>query len=325
MTKLFFAATLTLISSLAFAQIPASLSTPPAQAPGSSAGEASLATRAGSEVNVSFSSYNYEEPGATSISIHGAKIGGQDTTTLWLSKTRHWFALADVRGSFGSVTYDGWCSPWLITPDPTSPNGYGLDVGDYSPCSEAGDKDWYLEARPLVGKDFIGQAFAFSPFSGLGVRYLSNGTTGIGGYRTDSYLYLPFGFTARTRVASQRLLSFNGEYDAMIHGWQTTRDSELGGGDVPPTPTAPGFTIDGFTDISFDQHGGWALRVSGKYQATARVSVEPYYIRWNVNASPVNYETATFTVHNITADRLLGVYEPLNHTNEFGVKLGFRF
>jgi len=325
MIKVFFAAILTLISSLAFAQTPPSRSTSSTQAPRPSAGEASLATREGSEVNVSFSSYNYEEPGATSISIHGPKIGGQDTTTLWVSKTRHWFAQADVRGSFGSVTYDGWCSPWLITPEPTSPNGYALDVGDFSPCSESGDKDWYVEARPLIGKDFIGQDFAFTPYSGVGVRHLSNGTTGLSGYRTDSYLYLPFGVTARTRVSSHRLLSFNLEYDAMLHGWQTTRDSQLGGGDIPPTPFAPGFTIDGFSDISFDQHGGWALRVSGKYQATPRVSLEPYYIHWNVNDSIVNYETATFTVNGITAQQQLGAYEPLNNTNEFGVKLGFRF
>ena len=74
---------------------------------------------------------------------------------------------------------------------------------------------------------------------------------GVAGYRTDDYLYLPVGVTARTRVASHNALSFNLEYDFLLHGWQTTRDSELGGGDVPATPTAPAFTIDGFSDISF--------------------------------------------------------------------------
>ena len=172
---------------------------------------------------------------------------------------------------------------------------------------------------------FIGHAWALSPYTGLGVRHLSNGTTGIAGYRTDDYLYLPFGVTARTRVASHSALSFNLEYDRLIHGWQKTRDSELGGGDVPATPTAPAFTIDGFTDISFAQHGGWALRASAKYQVTRHWSVEPYYIHWNVSASPVNYETATFTVNNVTAQEQFGAYEPLNVTNEFGVKLGLRF
>jgi hypothetical protein len=54
-------------------------------------------------------------------------------------------------------------------------------------------------------------------------------------------------------------------------------------------------------------------------------SVEPYYIRWSVTASPVNYETAAFTVHNVTANEQLGFYEPWNVTNEFGVKLGLHF
>ena len=127
----------------------------------------------------------------------------------------------------------------------------------------------------------------------MGLRHLSNGTTGIPGYRTDDYLYLPFGITARTRVASRSALSFTFEYDFLIHGWQTTRQSELGSGQVPATATAPAFTIDGFTDFSFAQHRGWALRASAKYQVTSRWSVEPYYIYWNVSASPVSYDTVT--------------------------------
>jgi hypothetical protein len=99
----------------------------------------------------------------------------------------------------------------------------------------------------------------------------------------------------------------------------------LGGGDVPATATAPPFTIDGFTDISFSQHRGVAPRVSMKYQVTRMWSVEPYYIYWNVRASPVNYETATFTVNGITAQQQLGAYEPNNATHEVGVKVGIHF
>ena len=39
----------------------------------------------------------------------------------------------------------------------------------------------------------------------------------------------------------------------------------------------------------------------------------------------MNYETVAFTVNGITAQEQLGFYEPGNHTNEFGVKLGLRF
>ena len=287
--------------------------------------DASLATPTGHEVNVSVGGYTYVEPGDESISIHGAKFGGEYMTTLPLNRRRLWFAQADVRGVIGNVTYDGWCSPFLITPNTASPNGYELDIGDPSPCSETGDKDWYLEARALAGKDLIGQTWAWSPYIGLGFRYLSNGTTGTSGYRTDKYLYLPVGVTARTKVASHNALSFAMEFDVLIHGWQKTRDSALGGGDVPATTTAPAFTIDGLTDISFSQSNGWALRPNAKFQVTEHWSLEPYYVYWRMSSSPVNYETATFTVNQVTAQEQLGAFEPLNATHEFGVKLGFHF
>ena len=325
MNDLVFAVVIVLISSEAYAQTADDTSAPSVQPRGAAEVDASLATAPGHELNVSVGGYTYTEPGGQSISIHGPKIGGGYTGTLSLSKSQHWFAQGDVRGTAGKVTYDGWCSPFLITPDSTSPNGYALDVGDASPCSESGDKDWYVEARGLVGKDFIGQKWGVSPDTGLGVRHLSNGTTGIAGYRTDSYLYLPLGVTARTGVASHSALSVNLQYDRLLHGWQKTRDSELGGGDVPATPTAPAFTIEGFTDISFAQHGGWALRASARYQVTGHWWVEPAYIYWNVSASPVNYETATFTVNNVTAQEQVGAYEPVNDTHEFVVKLGVHF
>jgi hypothetical protein len=320
---LFLAGVTALMSSEAFAQGRDSRPTPLSQPDGAAAVD--LATPTGHEVNASVAGYNYVEPGEQSISIHGAKVGGEYTATLSLDKGRHWFAQTDVRGSIGNVTYTGWCSPFLITPNRASPNGYELQVGDASPCSETGDRDWYLEARVLVGKDVIGQRWAWSPHIGLGLRHLSNGTTGTVGYRTDDYLYLPVGMTARTQLASRGVLGFNLEFDHLIRGWQETRDSELGGGDVPGTTTAPAFTIDGFTDVSFSQPAGWALRASAKYQVTRHWSVEPYYVYWDVSASPVNQETATFTVNHVTARERLGVYEPLNVTHEFGVKLGFHF
>jgi hypothetical protein len=287
--------------------------------------DVSLATPVGQDVNVSLGGYKYGEPLETSISIHGFKIGGEYTGTLPLSRRRHWFVQAGLRGTAGQTTYDGWCRPFLITPDSRSPNGYLLDLGDPSPCSESGDSDWFVETRGLVGKDVIGRTWAWSPFAGLGFRHLSNGIAGLSGFRTDDYLYLPVGVTARTRVASQGTLGFTLEYDYLIHGWQTTRDSQLGGGTVPATPTAPAFTIEGFSDISFDQHSGWALRASARYQFTTRWSVEPYYVHWNVDASPVSYETVAFTVNGITAVEQFGAYEPDNFTHEFGVKLGFHF
>lgn len=285
-----------------------------------------LATPTGHDVNVSVSGYRYAEPGTTAISIAGAKIGGEYTGTFALSERTHWFLQGDVRGTFGNTKYTGWCSPFFIAPNSSSPNGYEVDIGDPSPCDESGDRDWYVEGRALLGKDLIRERWGLAPFSGIGVRHLSNGVTGVVNYRTDDYLYLPLGLTARTTVGSnQHALSLTVEVDALLHGWQKTRDSQLGSGVIPATAIAPAFSIDGFTDISFTQKHGWAPRASVRYQITKMWSLEPYYVYWNVSASPVNYETLTFTVNNITAREQRGAYEPDNNTHEFGVKVGLHF
>ena len=314
---------MSLIASQAFAQAPSSM--PPATRSIATGDGGELATLPGNELSAGVSSYAYNEPGSQPIKIHAPKFVAEYTGTFSISKKSHWFGQAQARGLVGNTTYDGYCYPFLITPEPLSPNGWALGVGDASPCSESGDQDWYLEGRGLVGKDFIGQGWAVSPYSGIGLRHLSNGTGGVPGYRIQDYLYLPLGATVKTFVASHRPLSFTVEYDQLLHGWNTTHDSKLGGGDVPATDIAPAFTIDGFTDISFTQSSGWALRASAKVPVTNRWSVEPYYLYWNVKASPVNYETATFTVNGITVQQQLGAYEPDNNTHEFGVRLGFRF
>jgi hypothetical protein len=327
MKRIVIATVIVLLSSNAFAQSSGSAPAPPprTQTRTAASADSSLETPVGHEVNVSVASYTYGEPGDFSISIHGPKVGGEYTGTASLDRRRHWFLQANFRGTFGQATYDGWCSPWLILPNSGSPNGYELGLGDSSPCSETGDKDWFVDARALVGKDAIGHKWGVSPYAGLGVRHLSNGTTGIPGFRIDNYLYVPLGVTVRAAAGSRRVLGFNLEFDPLIRGWQTTHDSALGSGDVPATPTAPAFSIDGFTDVSFSQHDGWAVRASAKYQVNGRWSVEPYYIHWHVGDSPPSNETVTFTVNGITVEEQLGFYEPLNFTREFGVKVGFHF
>ncbi len=307
-TKLLWASAIGLMSLPAFAQTPGAR------------GEA--ATSASQELTVGVGGYNYVEPGDRSISIHGVKLVGEYTGTYLLGT--HWFARTNLRAHVGPTDYDGWCGPWQITPDSGSPNGYRLGIGQYSPCDHTGDRDWYLEGRALAGRDFAGGRWTWSPEAGLGVRHLSNGIGGVSGYRTDRYLYLPLGLTARTALGSQGALSLTLEYDHLIRGWQSTYHAKLGGGDAPATATAPAFTIDGFTDLSFAQHGGRALRAGAKYQMNRRWSVEPYWIRWHVDDSNVSASTATFTVDGITASQQLGFYEPRNTTNEAGVKLGLR-
>jgi len=135
-----------LIASQAFAQAPDSIS-PSARS--NATVEADLATPTGHELSAGVASYTYREPGAQGISIHGAKFVAGYTGTLSLNRERRWFARANLEGTIGNTEYNGWCSPFLITPDSASPNGYALDVGDSSPCNETGDKDGYLEASEV--------------------------------------------------------------------------------------------------------------------------------------------------------------------------------
>jgi hypothetical protein len=287
--------------------------------------DASLATPTRHEVSVVAGGYNYIEPGDLRISIHGAKFGGEYSGTFGLHERQKWFATVNARATFGTATYDGWCAPSVIVPDDASPNGYALSLGEFSPCVEPGARDWYAEVRGLVGRDRVGRKWAAAFVTGLGVRYLSNGTGDIPGFRTSTYLYLPLGITARTRVASHGTLSLRFEYDVLIRGWQRTRNSALGGAEVPATATEPAFSIAPLDDFSFAQSGGWALRVGAKYQLNQRWSLEPYYIHWRIDDSAVVLGTLSLTVNGVTAEQPFGAVEPRNVTRESGVKLAFRF
>ena len=129
MKTLLLSGAMALVSSLAFAQAPVSTSTSSAR-PNVPAAGASLATPMGHEVNVSVGSYDYVEPGDLRISIHGPTFGGEYVGRLSVNQHRRLFVEADARGMTGQVTYDGWCSPWLISPNAASPNGYELNLGD---------------------------------------------------------------------------------------------------------------------------------------------------------------------------------------------------
>ena len=282
-------------------------------------------TLPGHELTFSLGDYNYVEPGDTKISIHGLKFGGEYTGTVLLSPRHHWFAQANVAGKFGKTDYDGWCAPWFISPDRSSPNGYFLDLGDYTPCDDSGNQDWYVEGRGVIGKDFVRHEWTFSPEAGVGMRHLSNGLDEIKGFRVDNYLYVPMGITAQTAVASNDILSFHFEYDYMLRGRQKTIDSALGGGQVPATNTAPAFTIDAFSDVAFEQHQGFAVRASAKYQFNRRFAVQPYWIYWGVDDSTRSDASVTFSVRGIPAVEQFTAVEPKNWTNEFGAKFSVRF
>ncbi len=285
---------------------------------------ANVTTRTGHEMTVGIGGYTYIEPGDLRISIHGPKLSFEYTGTLSLNERKHWFIEAGLRLSGGTVSYDGWCLPWLIRPDGRSANGYALGLGDASPCSFGGDADGYVEMRALAGKDLLTGRWGVSPISGLGVRYLSNGTTGIADFRTDTYLYVPLGVTARTcrirsrrqrqrgvrppaarlandaRIAARRRRNRRHANRARVHHRWLDRSLVF---------PAPGMGIARRGQVPVDP-----TLVGG---ATVH-SLE-------CERLGCAFTTATFTVNGITTDQDLGAVEPVNSTNEWSVNVGFHF
>src|SRR4029079_19190328 len=116
-------AVIELIASQAFAQAPDSIS-PSARS--NATVEADLATPTGHELSAGVASYTYRETGAQTISIHGAKFVAGYTGTLSLNRERRWFARANLDGTIGNTEYNGWCSPFLLTPDRQSADRHDL-------------------------------------------------------------------------------------------------------------------------------------------------------------------------------------------------------
>ena len=322
MKMLFVTGVMTLIASHAFAQTPDSI---PPSARSTAAVETGLAHTDGARGECRHGQLHLSRARCPEHLDTGRQVRGRIHRHAVAQQAPALVCPGPTAGHLGNAAYDGWCSPFLITPSGASPNGYELDVGNASPCSETGDKDWYLEARALAGKDLIGQRWAWSPYTGLGLRHLSNGTSGIPGYRTDDYLYLPVGMTART----QRGFAWGAELQPGIRSPdpRLAKDARFGFGWRRCSSDDDGACVHGRWLYGYLVLSVWRMGTACKCEISGDQALVAgaVHVRWNVSSSPVNYETATFTVNNVTAREQLGAYEPFNVTNEFGVRLGFHF
>lgn len=210
---------------------------------------------------------------------------GHDLYNEFLSMYR-----LDLKGTYGKVDYG------------SSGSGTIKNITDYA-----------IETRGLFGHDFyLGQKTLLTPFSGLGWRYLNDdggghqSTTGAFGYERESrYLYVPLGAEVGQKLADGWIVSFTGEYDLFVIGYQKSHLSDVD---------------DGFPDISNKQHKGYGARGSfrllyeGKH---ANFFIEPFYRYWHIRDSDVS--TATGSQFIVTG------LEPDNNTTEVGVKLGIQY
>ena len=172
-----------------------------------------LATRRGFEVGGQLAHYHYEEPDfAKLIGNRGGLVGAYTFPRRW----NRVFFRVDGRGSFGALKYQG------------------SGTQDSVP-------DLIVEARGVAGMDFLAwSGVSFSPYLGLGYRYLYNNgrgntSTGAAGYqRYSNYLYAPVGLTTRIDLGNRWVLAPTVEADIFILGKQKTQlsDTNLGYNDV---------------------------------------------------------------------------------------------
>ena len=209
------------------------------------------------------------------------------------------FFMEDVSDpAFFSVGVRGWDRPnndgeWglLYTVDAT----YGQTAYLGSGTSGTAKKDYYK----FRGEMYAAYRFdeSFSPFVGLGYRYLlddSGGvisSTGALGYdRESQYLYLPVGI----RLDATDKFYIKAQYNVFLKGRQISYI---------------------YGTIENEQNTGWGVDFTANYKISDKWSAYGFYRYWDIDNSTINLSgSGTHTGQ-----------EPQNTTVEVGVGLAFKF
>jgi hypothetical protein len=236
-----------------------------------------LFTRKGWQIGAQVANYHYEEPGV--MLLEGERGGA--TVTYTHVNTDRFFTRLEGRVSYGLLRYDG------------------SGVLNNSP-------DLIMETRVLLGQDVsLRDNLAFSPYVGLGYRYLYSdirgySSTGLPGYRRHSqYWYVPMGATLRMTLGERSVLAPTVELDAFLAGTQYTQHGDTG--------------LPGFIDFSNRQNFGYGYRVYLMVE-TGDWSLGPWLHYWSIGDSDAVYASI---------GRFW--YEPTNWTREYGLELRLRF
>lgn len=229
------------------------------------------------ELGLQVSNYDYKEK-ELDVTFDGPRYGVMlDGTYAWDSR---WFVRGETRFNYGSLDYEG--------------SGTMKNVDDF-----------IFEARGTVGRDWVYGRYAFSPYVGLGYRYLFNDfkgltSTGDSGYeRVSQYLFVPIGVQPRMRLGNGADLSARMEFSPLLRGWQESRFSTI---------------ASGRPNLENEQKFGYGLRGDLMYRQ-ARWSAGPFVNYWNLGRSTYDCATASVTECG---------YEPHNHTVEYGLRVNYR-
>lgn len=173
--------------------------------------------------------------------------------------------------------------------------------------------DVAFETRGLLGYDLRRGSVLFTPYIGLGYRYLNDDsegtvtTTGALGYERESnYYYTPIGLEMVVPLRDRWTMGLTGEYD---HFWSGKQKSLLSG------------AVAGLSDIENDQDNGHGLRSTLSFKkryGSLALNLGVFLRYWWVDDSEV--------VQVSQSGRLVAALrEPENETYEAGLMLSLYF
>jgi hypothetical protein len=263
-----------------FAEDP--LQTWPPQGSISNVAEPSQIQRNTLEIGVEMSQIKYEEPGV--MEEEGYMYG---ITASHNYHNKEFVLKTEGKFSYGQVDYK---------------NSGTIDDID----------DFMFEFRLLGGYDFpILKASVFTPYIGIGYRYLNDDTsgrvssTGASGYERESnYLYSPIGIETLTNLGNEWYIGLKLEYDFFWAGMQISHLENVG-----------------CNRLDNDQDDGYGWRGSIKVQKKGeRVAflLKPFIRYWNIDKSQVSTITCGGSIYGFG-------WEPDNESTEIGVNFSVIF
>ncbi len=203
----------------------------------------------------------------------------------------------DFKYSWGSVDYD------------SQGTGSADDVEDYM-----------AEIRGIIGYDIpIAQA-RFTPYTGLGIRYLHDdlrgqSSNGANGYRRESnYLYIPLGLETYAKAKNGIAMDLFLEYDLFLSGKQVSHIEDI-----------PGV---GFDKLVNQQPHGYGFKGSFriiKKNKDVDFYVEPFFNYWHIRKSKISPITINGQLISPSPGLILVGIEPDNNSTEYGIRLGTHF
>ncbi len=231
---------------------------------------------------------DYEEPSL--MGIDGFMYGLQGDYTYRNSRIKL-VLHTSLELTFGNLSYDGQTFAGIPVQDDTD--------------------DWIVEPRLWGGYDFVLKGkHVITPFIGFGYRYWNDTIGGAGGYEREiGYFYSPIGVETRSPLAGGWDWGFSAEYDLF---WSGRVKSHLS--DVDPLVNDP--------VVNQERGSGYGLRFAFRFDRdiTNRLAlmVEPYAIYWRVDRTYA-------TILTFADVPVASVYEPVNNTGTYGIRVHFVF